>query len=385
VTQTTDFTNPLTPQRKLRLGLVTGDLHRQHPVNIFMLPILQRLNPDKLALCVYHTGTMHDTYTARAKTCSQRWLEAAKLDDNALQAAIVADRVDVLIDLAGHTATHRLGVFAQRAAPVQATFLGYPHSTGLATMDWLIGDATVSPADHASLFCEGIAQLPGSVFCWHDEGTYPLPQARAVDAPVVFGSFNNAMKLSPRTIALWARVLLAVPGSRLLLKAPSLRDAAVCERFAALFVGHGIAAERLEFRGPTGLADMMQEYGDIDIALDPTPYNGGTTTLQALWMGVPMVALEGGNFVSRMGASFLRTLGRDDWVAGDEEAYVRAAVALAQDCAKLRGQRAALRAQMAASSLCDIDTYVQHFEALLNRMWENYCSGQGQRFLGAQT
>jgi predicted O-linked N-acetylglucosamine transferase (SPINDLY family) len=384
VQQKTDFANPLTTKRRLRLGLVTGDLHRQHPVNIFMLPILQRFNPDKLELCIYHTGTMHDAYTAQAKACSQRWLEAAKLDDNTLQAAIVADGVDVLIDLAGHTATHRLGVFALRAAPVQATFLGYPHSTGLATIDWLIGDATVSPVGHAALFSEGIAQLPGSVFCWHDEGSYPLPAARSMDAPVVFGSFNNAMKLSPRTIALWARVLLAVPDSRLLLKAPSLRDAAVCERFATLFAEHGVSRERLEFRGPTGLADMMQEYGDMDIALDPTPYNGGTTTLQALWMGVPVVALQGGNFVSRMGASFLRTLGRGDWVAQDEAAYVRIAVALAQGCANQRGQRSALRGHMAASGLCDIDRYTQNFEALVQAMWAQHGTGEPSRLIALQ-
>jgi predicted O-linked N-acetylglucosamine transferase (SPINDLY family) len=192
------------------------------------------------------------------------------------------------------------------------------------------------------------------------------------------------MKLSPRTIALWARVLLAVPDSRLLLKAPSLRDAAVCERFATLFAEHGVSRERLEFRGPTGLADMMQAYGDMDIALDPTPYNGGTTTLQALWMGVPVVALEGGNFVSRMGASFLRTLGRGDWVAQDEAAYVRIAVALAEGCASQRGQRAALRGHMAASGLCDIDRYTQNFEALVQAMWAQHCTGEPSRLIALQ-
>jgi predicted O-linked N-acetylglucosamine transferase (SPINDLY family) len=146
-----------------------------------------------------------------------------------------------------------------RAAPVQATFIGYPHSTGLSTIDGLIGDATVSPAEHAHLFSEGIAQLPDSVFCWAPVDEYPLPPPRPVDAPVGFGSFNNAMKLSPRTVALWAQVLRAVPGSMLLLKAPSLKDDAVQKRFADLFAAEGIARERLMFRGPSGLAAMMQE------------------------------------------------------------------------------------------------------------------------------
>lgn len=374
----TGFSNPRTSGRRLRIGYVSGDFHRQHPVNIFMLPVLLRHDHARFEICVYHTGTMHDEYTREAKKCADRWLEAAALDDAALQQAIVADQIDILVDLAGHTSTHRLGVFAMRAAPVQATFLGYPHSTGLPTIDWLIGDAVVSPAEHAHLYSEGLAQLPGSVFCWAPVDEYPLPPARPPDAPVVFGSFNNAMKLSPRTIALWARILRAVPDAQLLLKAPSLKDAAVQARFADLFAEQGIARERLLMRGPSGLADMMQEYGDVDIALDPVPYNGGTTTLQALWMGVPVVALAGGNFVSRMGASFMQSLGQPDWVAGDESGYVEAAVRLARDCAALRGHRAQLRDSMAASPLCDIQSYVRHFEALLQRMWASYCDGCGR-------
>jgi protein O-GlcNAc transferase len=383
VVQKTDFPNIRSNQRRLRIGLVTGDLHRQHPVNIFMLPVLLRLDHAAFEVCVYHTGTMHDEYTRQAQGCADRWTEASMLDDRALHVAILSDEVDILIDLAGHTATHRLGVFALRAAPVQATFLGYPHSTGLSTIDWLVGDATVSPAEHAHLFSEGIAQLPGSVFCWAPVDNYPLPPARPASAPVVFGSFNNAMKLSPKTIALWAKVMLAVPGSRLLLKAPSLRDAAVKTRFAGLFAAQGITPDRLIFRGPSGLAEMMQEYGDIDIALDPTPYNGGTTTLQALWMGVPVVALTGGNFVARMGASFMRTLGHPDWVATDEAGYMAAAVALARNCNDLRAGRAQLRDRMAASPLCDIKTYVIHFEALMRKMWSAHCAGDGQRMIFA--
>ena len=380
----TDFANTKLAQRRLRLGLVTGDLHRQHPVNIFMLPVLLRLDHARFEVCVYHTGTMHDEYTRQAQGCADRWVEAAALDDSALQRAIVADGVDLLVDLGGHTSTHRLGVFALRAAPVQATFLGYPHSTGLSAIDWLIGDAVVSPAEHGHLFSEGIAQLPGSVFCWAPVDDYPLPAPRHPDAALVFGSFNNAMKLTPRTIALWARVLQAVPGSQLLLKAPSLADVEVQARFAGLFAAQGISADRLVFRGPSGLADMMQEYRHIDIALDPTPYNGGTTTLQALWMGVPVVALTGGNFVSRMGASFMATLGRPDWVAADEAGYVAAAVALAQTRVMLRAGRPALRAQMLASPLCDIDAYVANFEALLSRMWDQRGDGGGGRLLGAE-
>lgn len=355
----------------LRVGFVTGDLHRQHPVNIFMLPVLERLGRTDLELFVYQTGSMYDEYTRQAQASVTHWREASALSDIELHRAIVADEVDILIDLAGHTATHRLGVFAMRAAPVQATFLGYPHSTGLSTIDWLIGDATVSPAEHAHLYSEGIAQLPGSVFCWQPVDIYPLPKPRPQNAPVVFGSFNNAMKLSPTTLALWAKVLQAVPDSKLMLKAPSLRDEAVQQRFTALLAEQGIASDRLIFHGPSGLAEMMQAYGDLDIALDPIPYNGGTTTLQALWMGVPVVTLLGQNFVSRMGASFMRTLGQPGWVAADDAGYVAAAVSLAADRVALRDGRAALRDKMTASALCDITTYTVEFERLLEQMWIN--------------
>ncbi len=383
VVQKAVFANQHSTRSRLRIGYVTGDLHRQHPVNIFMLPVLLRHDHSRFEICIYHTGTMHDEYTRQAKACADRWLEAANLDDAALQQAIIDDGIDVLVDLAGHTATHRLGVFAMRAAPVQATFLGYPYSTGLSTMDWIIGDAAVTPAEHAHLYSEGLAQLPGSVFCWAPVDGYPLPPPRPAGIPVVFGSFNNAMKLSPKTIALWAKVLQAVPDSRLLLKAPSLKDAAVRARFADLFAEQGIAPERLIFRGPSGLADMMQEYGDIDIALDPAPYNGGTTTLQALWMGVPVISLAGDNFVSRMGASFLDTLEHPDWAAAEDETdYVAKAARVAEQCNFWRENRPHLRAQMSASPLCDIDTYVHHLQGLYEQMWASYCEAGERRLIG---
>lgn len=373
-TAKTDFSNEKNLMRRLRIGYVSGDFHRQHPVNIFMLPVLQKHDHATVEVFIYHTGTMQDEYTRQARACADHWLEAALLDDKTLQQSIISDQIDILIDLAGHTSSHRLGVFALRAAPVQATFLGYPHSTGLSSIDWIVGDATVTPAAHASLFSEGLAQLPGSVFCWAPVDEYALPRTRPASAPVVFGSFNNAMKISPRTIALWAAVLKAVPDARLLLKAPSFRDPGVQQYFADLFAQAGIERQRIEFRGPCGLADMMQEYGDMDIGLDPMPYNGGTTTLQALWMGIPVICMAGGNFVSRMGASFLSTLKHTDWLADDEREYVNIAVRLAARCAELRSSRPAFRAAMAASPLCDITHYTQDIEALYQKMWAHYCN-----------
>ncbi len=373
------FNNPLSPHRRLRIGYATGDLHRQHPVNLFLLPILLRHDHSRFAISIYHTGIMQDDYTLRAKQCADYWLDAANLDDTTLQHRIINDQIDILIDLAGHTSSHRLGVFALRAAPVQATFLGYPYSTGLSTMDWLIGDAIVTPAEHQQLYCEGLAQLPGSVFCWAPVDDYPLPPARPKHAPLVFGSFNNAMKLTPKTLRLWAQILHAVPHAQLLLKAPSLKDSDVQQRFSALFAEQGIAPQRIQFRGPSELSQMMQEYGDIDFALDPTPYNGGTTTMQALWMGVPVISLLGNHFVSRMGASFLHHLNQPDWLAENDRDYVNIAVKLAEQHLFWRERRQDLRAQMLASPLAAIDAYVQQLESLYQRMWLNYCANQEQK------
>jgi predicted O-linked N-acetylglucosamine transferase (SPINDLY family) len=361
------FANARGDGRVLRIGWVSGDLHGEHPVQLFLQPLLARLDRASFDSVVYDT--------ARG--------EHARLTDHALADAIAADRIDILVDLAGHTACRRLGVFARRAAPVQASFLGYPHSTGLSSIDWLVGDAVVSPAGDAPLFSEGLAQLPGSVFCWAPPAAFPLPAPRPPDAPPVFGSFNNAMKISPRTVALWSELLRQVPGARLLLKSPSLGDPAVQARYIGLFGTCGIEPGRLMLRGASDLAATMQEYGDIDIALDPMPYNGGTTTLQALWMGVPVVTLAGANFVGRMGASFLRTLGRPEWVAQDEAGYVAAAAALAGRLGAVRAGRACLRAQMLASPLADIDAYVRGFETLLRAMWRCWCDGDGRRMLPA--
>ena len=371
------------PDRPLRIGLVSGDFHRQHPVNLFMLPLLERLDRQAFPVWVFHTGSMHDEYTARARAAASHWIEAGQLDDTALRQRIESEHIDILIDLAGHTSSHRLGVFALRAAPVQATFLGYPHSTGLSRIDWLIGDPVVAPAEHAHLFSEGIAQLPGSVFCWSPIDDYPLPPPRPMDAPLVLGSFNNIMKLSPHTIRLWAALLHELPRASLLLKAPSLGDASVIERFRGLFAAEGIGGERLVFEGPEGLELMMQRYGAIDLALDPTPYNGGTTTLQALWMGVPVISLLGGNFVSRMGASFLTALGRPEWIAADDNQYRAIALQLANQLPAIRQGRAELRQQMAASGLSDLPRYAREFERLLRRMWQHHARSDINRLLAA--
>lgn len=365
------FNNDRNPDRPLRIGLVSADFHHQHPVNLFMQPMLARWNQAQFPLTVYFTGVSYDDQTHLAKSRVSTWREMTQSTAAQFARQVEADGIDILMDLAGHTSMQRLALFAQRMAPVQATFLGYPGSTGIPNMDWIFGDPVVTPPEHDALYSEQVVRLPHTVFCYAPEVDYPYPDMNEAYAlrPLTFGSFNNIPKLTPHTIRLWSRVLLAVPSARLLLKAPSFQDRGARERYARLFSEQGVDPKRIEFRGPVGLSDMMAEYADVDIGLDPVPYNGGTTTLQAMWMGVPVVVKEGGHFVSRMGASFMRSAQLADWVAADDDAYVRIAVQKAFDRQALLKLKRGLRQQSLNAAAWNPDIYTESFCAHLRSIW----------------
>jgi protein O-GlcNAc transferase len=370
------FENVRDPGKRLKLGLLSADFHHQHPVNIFMQPVLARLDKSQLEVTIYHVGQAHDDQTQLARRRADHWVVASGWTPAQLARRIREDGIDVMMDLSGHTSHNRLMVLAQRVAPVQVSFLGYPGSTGVPNIDWLLADAVVVPPEHDALCTERVYRLPNTVFCYAPEVDYPYPviDAAKAERPLTFGSFNNVPKLTPHTMALWAQVLARVPGSRLLLKAPSFRDESAIRIFRERFEKLGIDAARLEFRGPVGLSDMMAEYADVDIALDPVPYNGGTTTLQAMWMGVPVVVKEGQNFVSRMGASFMRAAGLPDWVAASDEDYVAIAERMAADRQALLQLKAGLRARLQAAPAWDIDQYTRDMECALRAMWTDHCA-----------
>ena len=349
--------------RRIRLGVMTADFHHQHPVNIFMQPVLRELDRSKFELFVYFVGDSHDEQTALARSRTEHWVEVGALNTTQLAKRIDADEIDVLLDMAGHTSQHRMQLFAQRAAPVQMTYLGYPGSTGVPNMDFIVGDAVVTPKGCESLYSEQVLRLPGTVFCFAPEEDYAYPKFKAADAKrtLTFGSFNNVPKLTPRTLQLWARVLEAVPDSRLVLKAPSFGDEAAKRIFGERLQALGVDPARVEFRGPVGLTDMMAEYADIDVALDPVPYNGGTTSLQAMWMGVPVLTQMGANFVSRMGASFMTAAGLSEWVAQDDDDYVAIAQRMASDRKALLALKKGLRARLQNTPAWDV---VAHTRAL---------------------
>lgn len=337
----------------LRVGLVSADL-RWHPVGRLAqawLPALAGLAD----VTVYANTRADDEWAERLRSAAPHWRDISALDDDSAAALIAADGIDLLVDLNGHTGGHRLGVFARRPAPRQFSWLGYAGSTGLAAMDGFIGDRWLLPPGAEAAFVEPLIRLPHSFTCYA-----PPPHAPAA-APLgevaTFGCFNGLHKLSDAVLLLWSRVLAATPGSRLLLKAPGLQHDAEREALRRRWPGDPSC---LEFAGPGPLADYLADFARVDIALDPSPYSGGMTTLDGLWMGVPVLTLPGPAPISRQGLSFLQTLGlTDDWVAADEADFVRRASAHMQDRAALARLRAGLRPRMAASPLCDAPSFAR--------------------------
>ena len=379
------FPNSLTTGRPLRIGMVSRDLHRQHPVNIFLQPMLAAWEHARFPLTLYFTGNTQDEQTARAKRLvtgggAGLWRDVHPDKLATLPEMVAGDGIDILIDLAGHTSAGQMQLFAKRMAPVQASYLGYPGSTGVPNIDWLFGDEIVTPPANDHLCSERIARMPGTVFCFAPMDTYPEPDwpGDLAGRPLTFGSFNNIPKLTPRTIRLWAAILRELPAARLLLKAASFQDKGAVARYRSLFAAEGVAADRLLFRGPSGLADMMQEYADIDIALDPVPYNGGTTTLQAMWMGAPVVAMLGRHFVSRMSASFMSAAGLADWVAASESAYVALAVEKAADRAALAQLKRTLRSELQRLPAWDAVSFTAAFQGQLSMMWQEHVRASAQ-------
>ncbi len=372
------FHNDPDPHRRLRIGLVSPDLGH-HPVGHFLAPVLACHDRSAVEVTCYSDRDRADPLADRLRAGSDRWRRLTGLDDAAAAALIRADTIDILIDLAGHTALNRLPMFAAGAAPVQATWLGYWGTTGLACMDYILSDRVTIPPDEESHYSERVLRLPNGRFCYEApvDAPEPSPPPCLRRGAVTFGSFNNLSKLGPEVVQAWAAVLHAVPGSRLLLKWRSLGDGTMRQRVAAAFAQAGIATQRLELRAASPHAAMLAEYADLDIALDPFPFCGGLTSCEALWMGVPVVTLPGGTPQSRQTIGFLRALGQDGWAAGSIEDYVAIAAALAADPAGLAERRQTQRARMATSPLCDGPGFTRDLEAALRRMWIMWCEGQG--------
>jgi predicted O-linked N-acetylglucosamine transferase (SPINDLY family) len=351
----------------LRVGFVSADLY-DHPVGFFvesMLPALAK-QPD-LALFAYANQERRTALTERLLPAFAVWRWVRPHDDARLAAQIRADGIDVLIDLSGHTADNRLPVFALRPAPVQATWLGYFATTGLAEMDYIIADPWVLPPEDEHWFVERPARLPNSYLCLAPPAVAvaPGPLPALAGTPFTFGSFNNLAKLGDEVVQTWCRVLDAVPGSRLLLKTHQLGDAVMRERVRERFVAAGLDPARLLLEGPAPREELLAAYHRVDIALDTFPYPGGTTSVEALWMGVPVLSLHGPDFLGRVGESILRTVGLPEWVSEDADDYVARAARFAADLPALAALRGGLRERLLASPVCDAPRFARDFAALL--------------------
>jgi predicted O-linked N-acetylglucosamine transferase (SPINDLY family) len=362
------------PERRLKIGYVSGDFHT-HPVGWLLANVLPAHDKTNVEVFCYANASFSDRITERLKGAADHWRDIAGLSDDALAALVRQDGIDILVDLSGHTDKNRLLTFARKPAPVQASWLGYPGATGMSAMDYLIMDAVTAPAGAEAWCAEALIRLPHGRFCYAPPVDAP-PVAERPRGAVVFGSFNHLAKIGPEVVRLWAKVLAAVPRSRLVLKWKALSEASARERLTAAFAAEGIEADRLELRGASPHADMLAEYGDIDIALDPFPYGGGMTSAEALWMGVPVVTWPQDRIASRQTVAFLTELGLTDLAAGSADDYVRIAADLAADPARRADLRRTLRPRMAASPLTDGVQFTPGLEAAYRQMWRRWCAGE---------
>ena len=374
----TRWKNLPNPQRVLRVGFVSGDLS-DHPVGCFLEGVLAALTSragSRLELFAYPTFTCDDETSARLRACCKGWHSAVGLSDEALAQRITEDGIDILIDLSGHTAHNRLTMFAWKPAPVQLTWLGYLATTGLSTIDYVIADAWTLPKEQEVYFTEKVWRLPDSYICF----TPPVYEALPGPLPaigngyVTFGSCNNLTKMNDDVVALWSRVLKAVPNSRLLLKSTQLDADSVRQKVIDRFAIHGIEAERLILKAHVPRGEYLRTYCEMDIALDPFPYPGITTSVESLWMGVPVLTLAGEQFLSRQGLGLLMNAGLPEWVAKDPGDYVARAVVHAGDLQALAALRSGLRQQVLASPIFDAPRFARNFEAALRGMWHTWCA-----------
>ncbi len=372
------FENVRDPEKVLNIAYVSPDF-REHSVAFFTRRLVGAHDREKVRVWCYADVRKPDAVTRSFEKGADQWLSVTGMTDEDLAARIRADGIDVLVDLAGHTSDNRLLVFARCPAPVQVTWLGYPNTTGMRAMDYRLTDAIADPpGDSDRLHTEKLVRLAHGFLCYQPDdrspGVSPPPFRR--NGHVTFGTFNTTRKVTPEVVRAWAGILRGVPDARLLVKSGTLDDPKTRAGLVQAFAGHGIGAERLELRG--FVADEREHlalYSGIDVGLDPFPYNGTTTTCDALWMGVPVVVLQGDRHAGRVGASLMHQVGLTELVARDSEGYVALARALAGDREKLAALRGSLRERVRQSPLMDLTAFAHALEQAYREMWVAWCRG----------
>jgi protein O-GlcNAc transferase len=375
VSRPTTYANDREMGRRLKIGYVSPDF-QAHSVAYFVEPLLRGHDRQAVEVFCYAEVKRPDAVTAQLRGLADHWLVTVRLSDDELAERIRADGIDILVDLSGHTGNNRLRVFARKPAPVQVTWLGYPNTTGLEAIDYRLVDAVTDPVGEADAWAsETLVRLEGGFLCYAAlKAPEPTVPPCLKTGTVTFGSFNNPPKLSAATFDAWARLLGRLPQARLLLKGKPFADAGTRALFLARLGERGVAAERVELvASMPSIAAHLALYHRVDIALDPFPYNGTTTTCEALWMGVPVVTLRGDRHAGRVGASLLSQIGLTDLIANSVEEYVEIALALAGNPGRLDDLRGALRPRIAASPLCDRRAFARKMEGAFRTMWEAWC------------
>ncbi|MFZ5908183.1 MAG: tetratricopeptide repeat protein [Nitrospirota bacterium] len=371
-------TNDRSPFRRLRIGYASPDF-RRHSVNYFLEPVLTAHNHEQFEIFCYSDVSVPDACTRRLKASADQWREITGVPNEKVAEQIRNDGIDILIDLAGHTGYNRLLLFARKPAPVQVSWLGYPNTTGLPTIDYRIVDRHTDPPGTAEqYYTERLFRMPETFLCYEPDRETPdiAVSPFLISGHVTFGSFNNFAKETPEVLALWAEILRQVADSRLILKARSFIDSRTRDEVLSAFAVHGIDPARIELLSlATSFSGHLGIYSRIDIGLDPFPYNGTTTTCEALWMGVPVITLAGNTHASRVGASILTNVGLSELIATSQDEYVGKAVYLAGDLEKLESLRRGLREMMKQSPLTDAGRLVKNLEDSYRQMWEIWCKG----------
>jgi predicted O-linked N-acetylglucosamine transferase (SPINDLY family) len=365
------FINSRDLRRRLRVGYVSPDF-RNHSVAFFAAPLIEQHDRNCIEVFCYYNHLQHDQVSDRLKKAADHWVPTTTMSDEQLAQRIRDDKIDVLVDLAGHSSGNRLLVFARKPAPIQVSWMGFGYTTGLTAIDYFIGDEVLTPPGSDALFSEEIYRLPRPFVCYQPPELAPSPSVLPAikNGYVTFACLSRAERINERVIEAWAEILRRLPGSHLRLDSRSFESDSLCSGIKTRFAALGIAESRIEvgFTSPVWVV-----YQDVDIVLDCFPHNSGTTTCEALWMGVPVVTLADRPSVGRLGACYLSAVGKAEWIATDVSGYVDLAVQVAQDTAGLINSRAALREAMRDSPLLDHEGFVRDMEYAYRDMWQQWC------------
>ena len=367
------FANDRDPDRKIRIGYVSADFC-DHAISRFILPVLAGHNKDNCGIFCYSNGTRYDTMTTRLKAHSENWRDIHSLSDEQVIAMIKEDGIDILVDLSGHTGKNRLSLFARKPAPIQASYLGYPNTTGLSAMDYYITDGLVDPPGQELFFVEKLVRLKKCFCCYcpDQDSTLVSGLPAKENGHITFGSLHTLSRLNNEVINLWCQVLNAMPGSRMLIARNTLKGSVV-ERLSARFEKNGVSRQRIDMRNMPPQTSYLAWFHEIDIALDTFPWSGHTTACEALWMGVPVITLCGNRHAGRMVAGILTNAGMEDWIAHSREEYCDRAKKAASDIEKLAGLRKNLRGRMLESDLCNGKGFAEELEKAYRKMWKEWC------------